>query len=92
MVGVLCFLLGITFLLAGVMGLVIALFANFIGLLPPLVGVRRVHLMGSEDKDCRYSYYDSLPSTREDISPSNVTLGLLDFHDPSGRKDECNLV
>ncbi len=47
MVGVLCFLLGITFLLAGAMGLAIALFATLIGLLPPLVGVRRVHLMGS---------------------------------------------
>ncbi len=46
MVGVLSFLLGITFLLAGVMGLAIALFATLIGLLPPLVGVRRVHLMG----------------------------------------------
>ncbi len=26
-----------------------------VGLLPPLVGVRRAHLMGSEDKDCLYS-------------------------------------
>lgn len=44
--GVLSFLVGIILLLSGVTGLVIAAFATLIGLLPPLVGVKRVHLMG----------------------------------------------
>jgi putative membrane protein len=44
--GVLLFLAGLIFILAGGMGLVIAIFATLVGLLPPLVGVRRIHLMG----------------------------------------------
>ncbi|MEE8198136.1 MAG: tripartite tricarboxylate transporter permease [Thermoplasmata archaeon] len=46
-IGVLLFLTGLIFLLTGAMGLVVAAFATLLGLLPPLVGVRRVHLMGS---------------------------------------------
>ncbi|MFQ5918586.1 MAG: tripartite tricarboxylate transporter permease [Thermoplasmata archaeon] len=45
--GVLLFLVGLILLLAGTTGLVVAAFATLVGLLPPLVGVRRIHLMGS---------------------------------------------
>lgn len=45
--GVLVFLVVLLFLLSGVLGLAIAAVATAIGLLPPLLGVRRVHLMGS---------------------------------------------
>ncbi|MFQ5552551.1 MAG: tripartite tricarboxylate transporter permease [Thermoplasmata archaeon] len=44
---VLSFLIGVIFLFSGATGLVIAALATLIGLFPPLVGVRRVHLMGS---------------------------------------------
>jgi TctA family transporter len=40
-------LIGFILLFSGAMGLAIAAVATMIGLFPPLVGVRRVHLMGS---------------------------------------------
>jgi TctA family transporter len=40
-------LVGLVFLLSGIMGLVVALLATCLGMIPPLVGVKRVHLMGS---------------------------------------------
>jgi TctA family transporter len=44
---VLALLLVLILLLSGIMGLLVTFVATAIGLLPPLVGVRRVHLMGS---------------------------------------------
>lgn len=44
---VLTFLGGLTLLLSGGTGLAVAGVATAVGLLPPLLGVRRVHLMGS---------------------------------------------
>ncbi|MFQ6061448.1 MAG: tripartite tricarboxylate transporter permease, partial [Thermoplasmata archaeon] len=45
-VGVLCFLVAMIFLFTGPLGLIIGGVATSIGLIPPLVGVKRVHLMG----------------------------------------------
>lgn len=45
--GVLSFLLVLVLLLSGVAGLAVAAVATCLGLLPPLLGLRRVHLMGS---------------------------------------------
>jgi putative membrane protein len=39
-------LVGMVFLLSGILGLVIAFLATCLGMIPPLVGVKRVHLMG----------------------------------------------
>lgn len=44
--GVLLFLVGVILLFSGATGLLVAMAATLIGLVPPLVGVRRVHLMG----------------------------------------------
>lgn len=44
--GLLLFLVALLLLLSGVTGLLVAGVATVIGLLPPLLGVRRVHLMG----------------------------------------------
>ncbi len=44
--GTIVFLVAIIILLSGLAGLMVASVATMIGLLPPLVGVRRVHLMG----------------------------------------------
>ncbi len=44
---ILLLLVGIIVIFSGLAGLLIALTATLVGLLPPLVGVRRVHLMGS---------------------------------------------
>ncbi len=44
--GVIIFLLAMILLFSGIFGLLIAGIATCIGLIPPLVGVRRVHLMG----------------------------------------------
>lgn len=46
-VGVLAFLVALVLLFSGLVGLAVAATATWIGLLPPLVGVRRVHLMGA---------------------------------------------
>ncbi len=43
---VLCFLIIMIFLFAGPLGLLIGAVATCVGLIPPLVGVKRVHLMG----------------------------------------------
>ncbi|MFQ5885506.1 MAG: hypothetical protein ACE5IO_10455 [Thermoplasmata archaeon] len=43
---VLCFLIIMIFLFAGPLGLLVGAVATCIGLIPPLVGVKRVHLMG----------------------------------------------
>ncbi len=45
--GILIFLVSIILLLSGAAGLMVAAVATLIGLIPPLVAVRRVHLMGS---------------------------------------------
>ena len=39
-------LVGMVFLLSGLLGLVVAFLATCIGMIPPLIGVKRVHLMG----------------------------------------------
>lgn len=41
-----CLLIGMIFFLSGLLGLLVALVATSLGLVPPLVGVKRVHLMG----------------------------------------------
>ncbi|MFQ5908033.1 MAG: tripartite tricarboxylate transporter permease [Thermoplasmata archaeon] len=46
-VAVVVLLIGLILLFSGAMGLAIATVATLIGLFPPLVGLRRVHLMGS---------------------------------------------
>ncbi|MFQ6106680.1 MAG: tripartite tricarboxylate transporter permease [Thermoplasmata archaeon] len=43
---IICLLVGMVLLLSGVMGLLVALVSTSVGLIPPLVGVKRVHLMG----------------------------------------------
>ncbi len=45
--GVIIFLLAMTIIFSGLLGLVILGIGTCIGLIPPLVGIRRVHLMGS---------------------------------------------
>jgi putative membrane protein len=45
--GVVVFLLLMILMLTGVLGLFVAGAATAIGVLPPIIGVRRVHLMGS---------------------------------------------
>jgi TctA family transporter len=40
-------LLGMVILLSGIAGLVVALLATVVGMIPPLAGIKRVHLMGS---------------------------------------------
>ncbi len=44
---ILLFLLALILLFSGLGGLLVAAIATLIGLLPPILGVRRVHLMGS---------------------------------------------
>ncbi|MFQ5884314.1 MAG: tripartite tricarboxylate transporter permease [Thermoplasmata archaeon] len=43
---IMCLLVGMVILLSGVLGLLVAAFSTSLGLIPPLVGVKRVHLMG----------------------------------------------
>jgi TctA family transporter len=45
-IGVLCFLTVMIFVFAGPLGLLVGAVATSIGLIPPIVGVKRVHLMG----------------------------------------------
>jgi len=45
--GVLAILAVLILVLAGAAGLMIAVVAGVLGLVPPLAGVKRVHLMGS---------------------------------------------
>jgi TctA family transporter len=44
--GVICYLVIMIFLFAGPLGLVVGGVATCIGMIPPLIGVKRVHLMG----------------------------------------------
>lgn len=44
---VICFLLGLLFIFSGIAGLAVTGVAFCLGLVPPLAGVRRVHLMGA---------------------------------------------
>ena len=45
--GIVCFLLALLFVFSGITGLAVTGIAISLGLIPPLAGVRRVHLMGS---------------------------------------------
>jgi putative membrane protein len=47
MAGIVCFLIALLFIFSGVAGLLVTCVAVCLGLVPPLAGVRRVHLMGS---------------------------------------------
>jgi putative membrane protein len=44
--GVLCYLVIMIFLFAGPLGLIVGGVATCVGMIPPLIGVKRVHLMG----------------------------------------------
>ena len=44
--GVIIFLLIMIFLFSGILGLAILAVATLVGMIPPLIGVKRVHLMG----------------------------------------------
>jgi len=45
-IGIVIFITGLVFIFNGVLGLFILLVSIFVGMIPPLVGVRRSHLMG----------------------------------------------
>jgi len=45
--GVIIFLIGMISIFSGLLGLVILGITTFMGFIPPLMGIKRVHLMGS---------------------------------------------